>query len=42
MVFVRMLVELAAEDATIDNADWARITSFIDSHKAKMSELRQQ
>lgn len=37
--FDRMLVELAAEDATIDNADWARITSFIDSHKAKMSEL---
>ena len=37
--FDRMLVELAAEDATIDNADWARITSFIDSHKAKMSEF---
>ena len=37
--FDRLLVELAAKDATIDSGDWGKITSFIESHKAKMEDF---
>ena len=37
--FDRLLVTLAADDATIDRADWQEITAFIDSHKAAMADF---
>ena len=37
--FDRLLVTLAADDATIDHADWEKIVSYIDDNKAKLSDF---
>lgn len=37
--FDRLLVQLAADDATIDSGDWSKIVAFIDAHKAKMGDF---
>ena len=37
--FDRLLVTLAADDATIDHADWEKIVSYIDANKAKLSDF---
>lgn len=35
----RLLVEVAADDGTVDAADWERITAFLDGHKARFKDF---
>ena len=37
--FNRMLVSLAADDATIDSDDWGKIAGYLDEHKAHFGEF---
>ena len=37
--FNALLLELAGKDAVIDAADWQKIVTFLDSHKAKLDDF---